>query len=312
MSWADPGNSAITKYQVQRKAGGGAYGGWTDISGSDADTTSHTVTGLTNGTAYGFRIRAVAGTTNGAQSDEATATPARADGTNPTGTVIATLTPPATVTANTVNTFTAPVNTVLDASTTYWLQAEGAVTDTTTSNSESGATGWSIADGGRFLDSNNWVSSSLRHRFAIKGTVNPPPDTTAPTVVDIEYQTPSGSPTNADSLKWRVTFSEPVDGVAAADFSISGSTAGLSVAAVSPDGNGFAASWDVTASGGNLAGVSGNVSLGFANGHDIRDAADNQLVSAGTTPNGTDERTWVVDNTAPTLSIGGLGASISG
>ncbi|MCY4332087.1 MAG: Ig-like domain-containing protein [Cyanobacteria bacterium MAG CAR1_bin_15] len=64
---------------------------------------------------------------------------------------------------------------------------------------------------------------------------------------------------------------------------------------MSPDGNGFATSWDVT--------------LAFAADHDIRDAADNWLT---TTPSDTDERVWAVDNTAPTVSISGLAASISG
>lgn len=32
---------------------------WTDISGSDADTTSHTVTGLANNTGYTFELRGV-------------------------------------------------------------------------------------------------------------------------------------------------------------------------------------------------------------------------------------------------------------
>ncbi|MCY4174624.1 MAG: Ig-like domain-containing protein, partial [Cyanobacteria bacterium MAG CAR3_bin_5] len=235
----------------------------------------------------------------------------RADGTDPTGTVIATLTAPATITANAVNTFTAPVNTVLAASTTYWLRVDATSTarvTLTTSNDETGATGWSISNTSKILF-NVWTNSSSKNRFAITGVVNPLPDTTAPTVEDIEYQTPSGSPTNADSLKWRVTFSEPVDGVGAADFQLSGSTVGLSVAAVSPSG-GFATSWDVTASGGNLAGLTGDVSLGFASGHDIRDAADNQL--SATAPSGTDERVWGVDNTAPTLSIGGVAGSISG
>ena len=75
LSWANPNNSDITGYQVQQKAGNNAYGDWTPISNSGPTTTSHTVTGLSNGTAYAFRIRAVAGTVNGAQSEEATATP---------------------------------------------------------------------------------------------------------------------------------------------------------------------------------------------------------------------------------------------
>ncbi|MYG63221.1 MAG: hypothetical protein F4158_01290 [Synechococcus sp. SB0675_bin_7] len=75
LSWSDPGNSDISGWQVQQKEGTGSYGSWTAISGSGASTTSHTVTGLSNGTAYTFRIRAVAGTVNGAASAEVTATP---------------------------------------------------------------------------------------------------------------------------------------------------------------------------------------------------------------------------------------------
>ena len=85
----------------------------------------------------------------------------RADGTDPTGTVIATLTAPATITANAVNTFTAPVNTVLAANTTYWLRVDATSTarvSLTNSDDETGATGWSISNSGGFLSGGSWFS----------------------------------------------------------------------------------------------------------------------------------------------------------
>ncbi len=130
--------------------------------------------------------------------------------------------------------------------------------------------------------------------------VSPPADTTAPTVTSIVRQTPTSSPTNADSLTWRVTFSEAVSNVDTADFAVSGTTATLSVSAVS----GVTGAYDVTASGGNLAGVTATVTLSIAAGHDIQDAASNALTN--TTPTGTNDDTWMVDNTAPTVTITGV------
>ncbi len=75
LNWADPKNSSITKYQYQQKTGSGTYGAWTDISPSGSSTTSHTFTGLTNGTEYTFKIRAVNPTGNSEESAEVSATP---------------------------------------------------------------------------------------------------------------------------------------------------------------------------------------------------------------------------------------------
>ena len=129
-------------------------------------------------------------------------------------------------------------------------------------------------------------------------------DTTAPRVASIVRQTPTSSPTNADSLTWRVTFSEAVSNVDAADFVVSGTTATVTaVAAVS----GVTGAYDVTASGGNLAGVSATVGLAIAASHNIQDGASNAL--SNTAPTGTNDNSYVVDNTAPTVTISDVPAT---
>ena len=76
LSWTAPtGGGAVSRYEYQQKAGTGAYGAWTPIPNSGASTTSYTVPGLTDGTAYTFRVRAVNSAGAGAASTEATATP---------------------------------------------------------------------------------------------------------------------------------------------------------------------------------------------------------------------------------------------
>ena len=69
LTWADPNDASITKYQYRQKEGSGDFGNWKNIPGSGASTTSHTVTGLTGGTAYTFQIRAVNAAGPGAASD---------------------------------------------------------------------------------------------------------------------------------------------------------------------------------------------------------------------------------------------------
>ena len=122
-------------------------------------------------------------------------------------------------------------------------------------------------------------------------------DSTDPTVMSITRQTPASSPTNAISLTWRVTFSEAVSNVDAADFAVSGASVTLSVSAVSD----ITGAYDVTASEGNLASFTGTVTLSLAVGQDIADTDGNVLMN--TAPEGTTQDTWVLDHTAPTVTI---------
>ena len=75
LTWTDPEDASITKWQYQQKVGGAAWGEWTDFPSSQASTKDHTFTELTDGTQYQFRVRAVNDAGNSAESEVVTATP---------------------------------------------------------------------------------------------------------------------------------------------------------------------------------------------------------------------------------------------
>ncbi len=61
LSWnpLSDGGETIVKWQYRQSESGGGYGAWTDIADSGPSTTSHTVTGLSNGISYAFEVRGV-------------------------------------------------------------------------------------------------------------------------------------------------------------------------------------------------------------------------------------------------------------
>ncbi len=68
LTWDDAENDALTGYQVRYAQRDAALPAWSDRHNitSTASTTSHTVTGLTDGTAYTFEVRAKKGEVDGA------------------------------------------------------------------------------------------------------------------------------------------------------------------------------------------------------------------------------------------------------
>lgn len=77
LEWSAPiTGDAPTSYQYRQQAAGDvAYGEWTDIPGSDATTTSYTVTGLQNGLVHSFQVRGVNRGGNGAEDTVTNVTP---------------------------------------------------------------------------------------------------------------------------------------------------------------------------------------------------------------------------------------------
>ena len=216
---------------------------------------------------------------------------------------IADLTPPASLSANSVNTWTA-TGVQLEPYTFYAVRVDSAGGQSnrgnrirqTSSGSEasSGVSGWHISD--QFLyrgaSGGNWYGTSGSLKIRISGTANP---AVAPDVASVTRHSPSASPTNADSLVWRVAFSKPVRNVDAADFTASGTTATLAVAKADRVGM----TYDVTLSGGDLADLEGTATLAFASGHSIEDLDGRTL--SGTAPTGRNDASYAVDNTGPTI-----------
>ena len=118
-------------------------------------------------------------------------------------------------------------------------------------------------------------------------------DTTAPTLVSIARQNPSTATTNADSLVFRAIFSEAVQNLqdATADFTVHGTT----TAAVTNVASVNATTFDITVSGGDLAGFNGTVGLDLAAGQNITDLLSLALPAGEPTV----DELYTLDNTPP-------------
>ena len=76
VSWTNPNNNNIDKYQYKQKVGSADYdASWTDIPSSGASTISHTFESLTNSTPYQYKIRAVNTAGSSIEAETAAATP---------------------------------------------------------------------------------------------------------------------------------------------------------------------------------------------------------------------------------------------
>ncbi len=123
-------------------------------------------------------------------------------------------------------------------------------------------------------------------------------DNTLPTVA-ISRQTPASSPTSADSVTFLVDFNEDVQNVDLSDFTLAlGGTVTTGALSVGNGGDSDPSTYTVTVP--SIVG-DGTLDLNFAGGQNIQDLASNAFnVGTGITS----EQTYVIDNTAPTLTWG--------
>ena len=142
-------------------------------------------------------------------------------GGNPGTTLLATMTNPGTLQESAVNTYTAPANTTLSASTTYWVvtsnsaatNGQGFRVGLTNKTLDSGtAAGWSLGDALSKIDiaATSWNASNYPLSFEIRGTGgtttnNPPtvantiPDQTATVGTAFSYAFPDTTFSDADT-----------------------------------------------------------------------------------------------------------------
>jgi hypothetical protein len=187
---------------------------------------------------------------------------------------------------------------------TYWNGS--AWTPAQLWNQASGTTSWSYA----FASSNlsNGVTYAVRSRAIdnASNTQSTPDaksftfDTIPPTVTAISRA--DASPTKATTLSWNVTFSEPVNNVAAANFALlTSGTAGTAptITSVTASGGAPSALWSLTVSTAGTTGTNAaTIGLSLSSLGTIRDLATN-LLSASLPVVG---QTYTFDTTVPTMT----------
>lgn len=126
-----------------------------------------------------------------------------------------------------------------------------------------------------------------------------------PVVSSIDRHSPTIEYTENDTITWRYTFNEDVQNVDPADFELRGSTATLSVSAVGAD------TYDIMASGGDLASVDGNVSIGIVPENNIQDTDGNVLARLYLNSGSTNNYWFILANTLPVASLQAAPAAVS-
>jgi LPXTG-site transpeptidase (sortase) family protein len=132
-------------------------------------------------------------------------------------------------------------------------------------------------------------------------TVEPPIDQTftvdnlAPVLNSFTRQNPTTNPTGADTLVIRATFNEAVLNVNMTDFTVSGATT-AAITGLTPVSDGV---YDLTISGGDLAGLNGvEIGVNLATTQDITDLAENPLANGEPAV----DETYTMENVPPGLT----------
>ena len=118
----------------------------------------------------------------------------------------------------------------------------------------------------------------------------------SPNIETILRKAPTSEHTDADTLTWLLTFTEPVTNVDPTDFVVSGTTATLAMEPLALDEEGCSRQWDATLSGGDLTDLNGMVTLTVSEDQEIWGCLGDGEVMTHPGPNDTNDNTFVVAN----------------
>ena len=118
----------------------------------------------------------------------------------------------------------------------------------------------------------------------------------SPNIETILRKAPTSEHTDAETLTWLLTFTEPVTNVDPTDFVVSGSTATLAMQPLALDEEGCSRQWDAALSGGDLTDLNGMVTLTVSEDQEIWGCLGDGEVMTHPGPNDTNDNTFVVAN----------------
>ena len=118
----------------------------------------------------------------------------------------------------------------------------------------------------------------------------------SPNLETILRKSPTSEHTDADTLTWLLTFTEPVRNVDPTDFVVSGTTATLALEPLALDEEGCSRQWDATLSGGDPEDLNGTVTLTVSDDQEIWGCLGDDEVMTHPGPNDMNDNTFVVAN----------------
>jgi titin len=292
IDWSDVAAPDLLKYNIYVSTDGVNYSQLNSVlSSASLPVSIFTQQVVARGITYFYYVTAVDLRGNESDPSVITSWSIAADGTIQT---------PSVQVKSPTNNLLQPITGTAVPGSTVTIMDGGVVVGTVTAHATTGLYSYTPS----LLDQWTVGTHSITAKASLNGVESSPTvistmliDTVAPTFVSQLRSSPLSEKTSSVVLVWRLTFSEPMTGLDASDFVVSGTTA---VVASLTQTIGSRTSYDVRVTGGNIGSVEGNIALAFAPAMSATDVAGNAL--ADTTPSGLNQN-FILDHTYPTMTL---------